>query len=49
MDVDLKMNFRRRGAHIKGMRKAQAFRIKLGRKNIPRVGSVIFNVWFACQ
>lgn len=44
MDVDLKVNFRRRGAHIKGMRKAQAFRIKLGRRNIPRVGNVIFNV-----
>lgn len=44
MDVDLQMNLRRRRAHVKSVRKAEAFRIKLSRRNTQFVGTVIFNV-----
>lgn len=49
MDVDLQMNLRRRWAHVKSVRKAEALRIELSRRNTQCVGTVVFNVWFACQ
>jgi hypothetical protein len=44
VDVDIKLDFRRRGVHVEGMRKSQAFRIKLGRGNTLRVGSTVSKV-----
>lgn len=46
MDVDLKLNFRRRGARFKCVREAQALRIKLGGMNVLRVGNFISKVSF---
>lgn len=49
MDVDLQVKFRRRRANVKGVREAQTLGVKLGRSSTPRVGSIVFKVWYACQ